>query len=103
MCMLVAHNTCTIHTETSAPVVCVLSLHMYSVFYLQNRAFYWACDRGDVVRAQEVLSLGVDVNYHYNDDYQVSYSAHITHWWVCWVSIHCTDTTSVRSLWFTLD
>ena len=75
VCMLVAHiNTCTIHTETSAPVVCV-SLYMFSVFYVQDNALWWACDRGDVVRAQELLSLGANINYHR----QVSYSAHITH------------------------
>ena len=36
-------------------------------------------DRGDVVRAQELLLLSANINYHYNDDYQVSYSAHITY------------------------
>ena len=50
---------------------------MYSVFYLQDRALYWACAYGSVVRAQELLSLGGNVNYHHDE--QVSYSAHITH------------------------
>ena len=45
---------------------------MYSVFYLQDLALYWACDCGDVVRAQELLMLGANINYHYI----VSYSAH---------------------------
>ena len=78
--MLVAHNTCTIHTETSAPVVCAVIIHciyMYCVFYLQDYALWYACHYGDVVRAQELLSQGANINYH-RDDY-VSYSAHITH------------------------
>ena len=48
---------------------------MYSVFYLQGRALYYACADGNLVRAQELLSMGTNVNYHH-DDY-VSYSTHI--------------------------
>ena len=75
VCMLVAHNTCTILTETSAPVVCAVIIHVYSVFYLQDLALYCACYHGNVVRTQELLLLGASINYHD----RVSYSAHITH------------------------
>ena len=47
---------------------------MYSVFYLQDHALWLACNRGDVVRAQELLSAGANINYHY--EVKVSYSAH---------------------------
>ena len=40
--------------------------------YMQDRPLYWACSHGDVVRAQELLSLFANINYHYNDDGQVS-------------------------------
>ena len=62
------------HTETSAPCG-VLSL--YSVVYQQDHALYLACERGDVVRAKEILALGGNVNYPYSG--WVSYNAHITH------------------------
>ena len=52
-------------------------IYMYPVFYLQDCALYWACCYGNVVRAQELLSLGANINYHYGG--HVSYSAHITH------------------------
>ena len=58
-------------------VCAVIILYVFSVFYLQDRALYWVCDHGDVVRAQEILSLGANINYHYDE--WVSYSAHITH------------------------
>ena len=77
MCMLVAHNTCTTYTLRHQHLWCVLSLYMYYVFYLQDHALWYACHYGDVVRAQELLSLGGNVNYHHEE--QVSYSAHITH------------------------
>ena len=102
LCMLVAHNnTSTIHTAWDINTCGVLPLYTYSVVYLQDRALYWDCDRGDVVRAQELLALGANVNYRG----PVSYIEHITHYsgCMCWVSIHCTDTPSVRSLWFTLE
>ena len=54
---------------------CVLSLYMYAVFYLQDRALYCACYFANVVRAQELLLLGSNINYHH--DGMVSYSAHI--------------------------
>ena len=63
---------------------------MYSVVYLQDRALYWACRYGDIVRAQELLSLGVNVNYHHESE--VSDSAHThpsTSGCMCCVSIHC--------------
>ena len=50
---------------------------MYSVFYLQGRALYYACSDGNLVIAQELLSMGTNVNYHHDE--WVSYSAHITH------------------------
>ena len=50
---------------------------MYSMFYPQGGALYWTCGRGNVVRAQKLLSYGANINYHY--EYEVSYSAHITH------------------------
>ena len=56
---------------------------MYSVFYLQDDALFWTCHRGDDVRAQELLSLGANVNYHNNDFVYVSYSALITHYSGC--------------------
>ena len=98
--MLVAHNTCTIYTLRHQHLWCAVIIQ---VFYLQDQSLWWACYHGDVVRAQELLSIGANINYHYK--YEVSYSAHITptSGYVAWVSIHCTDTTSVRSLWFTLD
>ena len=40
---------------------------------IQDRALWQACDCGDVIRAQELLLLGADINNHGN----VSYSAHI--------------------------
>ena len=46
---------------------------MYSVFYLQDDALYRACERGDVVGAQELMSQGANVNNHNN---YVSDSAH---------------------------
>ena len=82
VCMLVAHNTCTIHTETSAPVVCCYYTCILWSIYLQDRAHYQAYKRVDVVRAQELLALGANV-----DRELVSYM-HVEHTWVCWVSIH---------------
>ena len=50
---------------------------MYYVFYLQDRALVCACGYGNLVRAQELLLFGANINYHYIEE--VSYSAHITH------------------------
>ena len=36
VCMLVAHNICTIHTETSAPVVCCYYTCMYSTYRIMH-------------------------------------------------------------------
>ena len=71
----------TIHWKGLGTRICgaCLLLLLYSVFYLQNHALYWACHYGDVVRAQELLSLGANVNYRNNDAGYVSYSAHIIH------------------------
>ena len=81
VCMLVAHNTCTMRHQHLG----VLTLYMYSVIYmyLQDRAHYQAFKRGDLVRAQELLALGANVDH----DQLVSY-IHVEHTWVCWVSIH---------------
>ena len=54
-------------------MVCAV-IYMYSAFYLQDRALWNACDHGDVVRVQEFLSIGANINYHHEF---VSYSAHI--------------------------
>ena len=55
-------------TETSVEVVCCYVLYM---FYLQDRALFWVCYHNDLVRTQELLSLGANVHCH-NDDW-VSY------------------------------
>ena len=52
----------------AAPVV--LSLHVFCVLLLQNRALYNACGRGDPLRVKELLSLGASVNYR--NDAEVS-------------------------------
>ena len=44
---------------------------MYSVFYSQGSALYWACYHGNVVKAQELILLGANVNYHHDE--RVSY------------------------------
>ena len=60
-------------------MVCAVIIHVF-VFYLhvQDRALFYASYHGNVVRAQELLSLGANINY-YHDEW-VSYSAHITHY-----------------------
>ena len=65
---------------------------------MQDRALYWACYNDDVVRAQELLALNANVNYHYSDHGQVSDSAHTLPKLViaCVACTLCTDTTSVR-------
>ena len=64
-----------IYTLRYQHLLCVLSLYMYSVVYLQDRTLWYACERGDVVRAQEILALGANISYHHEP--VVSDSAHI--------------------------
>ena len=83
---MVAHNTCSTHTGTSAPacgIFAVIINVFCNVFYQQDSALYWACHYGDVVKAQELLSLGANMNYHQRSKEAVSYSAYITHYSGC--------------------
>ena len=86
VCMLVAHNTCTIHTETSAPVVCCH--YTFCFLYLQDPALYQACTRRDAVRAKELLVLGANVNCRGRVSYIVP-TCTSTSGCMCCVSIQC--------------
>ena len=57
-------KTCTIRIRQHASVV-YMCCHYTCV--LQDCALWWACVYSDVVRAQELLSLGTNINYHHDE------------------------------------